>query len=32
LFLIYKMNDLLKLSKSESKFTIALKIPQNDKF
>jgi hypothetical protein len=26
------MNDLLKLSKSESKFTIELKIPQNDKF
>jgi two-component system LytT family sensor kinase len=30
LFLIYKKNDLLKLSKSENKFIIDLKIPQND--
>jgi len=30
LFLIYKMNDLLKMKKSENIFTIELNIPQND--
>ena len=30
LFLIYKKNDLLKIKKTESNFTINLNIPQNE--
>jgi two-component system, LytTR family, sensor kinase len=30
LFLIYKKNDLLKITKTESKFTVNLNIPQHD--